>query len=123
MLSAWDGKRLAGYVDPYAEDAIVERPEGTIKGRKALVDWVRHEQDWTGDYPQRWTRHVLTQMTTPAQTSNKALYTTHEIRWEGEDGQLKRQTFSTLWRNNAGLWQIAYERVSPVKPATDGRPL
>ena len=123
MVSAWDGKRLPGYVDAYADDVIVERPEGTIKGRKALVDWVRHEQDWAEAYPQRWTRHVLTQMTMPAQASNQALYTTHEIRWEGEDGRLKRQTFSTMWRNNAGLWQIAYERVSPVKPVTDGRPL
>lgn len=123
MVSAWDGKRLPGYVDAYADDVIVERPEGTIKGRKALVDWVRHEQDWVEAFPQRWTRHVLTQMTMPAQASNQALYTTHEIRWEGEDGRLKRQTFSTMWRNNAGLWQIAYERVSPVKPVTDGRPL
>ena len=122
MTASWERRTLVGYVDPYAEDVIVERPEGVIKGRRGVVDWAKHEQNWSEAYPARPSRRVLHQMTMAAQPSNETLYTTHELRWE-EEGQLKRQTFSTMWRNNKGLWQIAYERVSPVKPVTDGRPL
>jgi len=122
MTAAWEPKTLAGYVDPYADDVVVERPEGVFKGRKAFVDWVKYEQNWTEPYSERPARRVIHQMTMPAQTSNELLFTTHELRWE-EEGALKRQTFSTMWRNNKGLWQIAYERVSPVKRVTDGRSL
>ena len=122
MTAAWERRTLAGFVDPYADDVVVERPEGIFKGRKAFVDWVKSEQNWLEPYPERPSRRVLHQMTMAAQPSNETLYTTHELRWE-EEGQLKRQTFSTMWRNNKGLWQIAHERVSAVKPVTDGRPL
>ena len=122
MTASWERRTFAGYVDPYAEDAVVERPEGPLKGRRAIVEWARHQQDWNAPYPDRPSRLVLHQMSMPAQTSEKVVYTTHELRWE-EEGMLKRQTFSTMWRNNAGLWQLAHERVSPVKPVTDGGPL
>lgn len=122
MTASWERRTLAGYVDSYAEDVVVDRSEGLLKGRRAVVDWAKHEQNWNEAYPAHPSRRLLHQMTMMAQPSNETLYTTHELRWE-EEGRLKRQTFSTMWRNNKGLWQIAYERVSPVKPVTDGRPL
>ena len=122
MTAAWERRTLAGFVDPYADDVIIDRPEGKFIGRKQFVDWVKSEQNWNEAYPSRPSRRVLTQMTMAAQNSDKVLYETHELRWD-DSGELKRQTYSTMWRNNRGLWQIAYERVSAVKPVTDGRPL
>jgi hypothetical protein len=121
MTASWERRTLAGYVDPYAQDVIVERPEGTFKGRKPFVDWVKHQQDWNAPYPEKPTRMVVHQMTIAAQPSDKVLYTTHELRWE-QEGKPVRQTFSTMWRNNAGLWEIAYERASEVKPVTERSP-
>jgi hypothetical protein len=122
MTAAWERRNLAGFIDSYAEDVIVERHEGTLRGRKQLIEWAKRQQQWDAGYSQAPSRRVLWQMTMPAQPSNSVLYETHEIRWE-ENGIPKRQTFSTMWRNRAGLWQIAYERVSDVKPVTDRRPL
>lgn len=120
--AAWERKTLAGFVELYAENAIVETPDGPIKGRKAVVEWARDLQDWTSPYTERDSRRVLHQMTMPGQQSDSVRYTTHELRWM-QEGKPVRQTFSTMWRNNAGLWQIAHQRMSAVKPVTDGRPI
>lgn len=119
---AWGRKTLAGFVDPYADNVLVEGPHGLIRGRKAVADWARNLQDWNAPYSEREARLVLHQATMVTQASQDVRYTTHELRWE-EEGKLLRQTYSTMWRNNGGLWQIAHERVSEVKPVTDGRPL
>ncbi len=119
---AWDRRTLAGYVDPYAEDVVLEGPFGILKGRKAAVDWAKYEQDWQAPYSERPSRRVLQIASMNAQNSQQVRYTTHELRWE-QDGKPLRQTYSTMWRNNGGLWQIAHERISEVKPVTDGRPL
>jgi hypothetical protein len=118
-IYAWDRKTLAGFVDPYAEDVVLEGPFGTLRGRKAAVDWARSLQDWTGPYPGRSPQLVLNQSSMTNQPSRSVRFTTHEVRWE-EQGKPVRQTFSTLWRNNGGLWQIAHERMSEVKPVLDG---
>jgi hypothetical protein len=108
-----------GYVDVYAIDVIVERPEAVLKGRRAVVDWAKHEQDWAD--PHVGSRLVLHQVTAPAQTDPNLLYETHELRFERQ-GKPVRQTFSALWRNNNGLWQMTHLRVSEVKPVTGLRP-
>ncbi|CAA9493793.1 MAG: hypothetical protein AVDCRST_MAG44-363 [uncultured Sphingomonas sp.] len=117
MNYAWDRKTLAGFVEPYAENAVVERPEAVLRGRRDIVEWARRMQDWDGPYTVEGSRRVH-QMNMPTQASETVRYTTHELRWI-EDGKPVRQTFSTAWRNNGGLWQIVHERVSPVKPVTD----
>jgi hypothetical protein len=120
--ASFERKLLPGFVDPYAEDVIVERPEGVLRGRKAVVDWARRLQDWSS--PGIGTRMTLHQASFPP-AQDEYLYTTHEMRWE-EGGRPLRQTFSSLWRNNLGLWQIIHERVSEVKPVTGerhGRPV
>lgn len=117
MAASWERKMLAGYVDPYAEDVIVERPEGVLRGRKAVVDWARREQDWsTRGLGNRLSLH---QASFPP-VQGDSFYSTHELRWE-ENGRPLRRTFSTLWRNNGGLWQIVHERVSEAKPVTEER--
>jgi ketosteroid isomerase-like protein len=118
MAAAFERKLLAGFVDPYAEDVIVERPEGVLRGRKAVVDWARRLQDWSP--PGMGSRMTLHQANFPPVLGD-SFYATHELRWE-EAGRPLRQTFSTLWRNNGGLWQIVHERVSEVKPVTGERP-
>jgi ketosteroid isomerase-like protein len=117
MNYAWDRKTLAGFVEPYAEDAVVERPEATLRGRREVVEWARRMQDWDGPYSVEGSRRMHV-MNMPNQVSETVRYTTHELRWT-QDGQPVRQTFSTAWRNNAGLWQIVHERISPVKPVTE----
>lgn len=120
MAGAWERKTLAGFVEPYAEDAVVELPEGTLRGRKAVVEWARRLQDWDGPYSERPSRFVMHQAMMKAQDSKDVFYEQHEFRWE-QDGRPVRRTFSTMWRNNRGLWQIAHERVSEVKPVTGER--
>jgi hypothetical protein len=117
MNYAWDRKTLAGFVEPYAEGAVVERPEATLRGRRAILDWARRMQDWEGPYTVEGARRVH-QMNMPAQQSESVRYTTHELRWT-QDGKPVRQTFSTAWRNNGGLWQIVHERISAIKPVTE----
>jgi ketosteroid isomerase-like protein len=119
MAAAWERKILPGFVDNYAEDVIVERPEGVLRGRKAVVDWARYLQDWSGPLDFRSPRTLHHASMPPVQ--GDAFYETHELRWE-EEGRPLRQTFSALWRNNGGLWQIVHEKVGPVKPATERQP-
>jgi ketosteroid isomerase-like protein len=118
MAAAWERKILTAFVDPYSEDVIVERPEGVLRGRKAVVDWARRRQDWSS--PGMGSQLTMHQASMPP-VQGDLFYGTHEMRWE-EEGRPVRQTFSTLWRNNAGLWQIVHERVSLVKPVEERRP-
>ena len=117
MAASWERKILAGFVDPYAEEVIVERPEGVLRGRKTVVEWAKRQQDWSS--PGMDSRLTLHQASMPP-VQGDLLYEFHELRWE-EQGRPLRQTFSTLWRNNGGLWQIVHERVSEVKPVTGER--
>jgi hypothetical protein len=119
MAAAWERKTLAGFVEPYAEDAIVERPEGILRGRRALVDWARRQQDWSAAYSPA-SRLTVHQIVSDAQEARDVFYTRHELRWE-QEGRPVRQTFSTMWRNHGGLWLIAHERVSEVKPDSGER--
>jgi ketosteroid isomerase-like protein len=118
MAASWERKTLAGFVDPYAEAAVVERPEGVLRGRREIVQCAKRQQDWSS--PGMGTRLTLQQASMPP-VQGDAFYETHELRWE-EGGRPLRQTFSALWRNNQGLWQIVHERVSAVKAVTDQRP-
>ena len=65
---------------------------------------------------------MLHQSTMPAPVHDGAFYETHELRWE-EGGKPLRQTFSALWRDVDGVWQITHLRVGPVKPVTERRPV
>jgi hypothetical protein len=120
MIAAWERKTLAGFVEPYAENVIVERPERILKGRKAVVDWARHLQDWNSPYIERGKKLRVERIVSKAQEAKDVFYTTHELRWE-EAGKPVRQTFSTMWRNHDGLWLIAHEKVSEVKPVSGER--
>jgi ketosteroid isomerase-like protein len=120
MAAAWERKTLAGFVEPYAEDVIVERPEGVLRGRRAVVDWARDQQDWDAPYQGAGGRMTVHQIVSDAQEAKDVFYTRHELRFE-ENGAPVRQTFSTMWRNRGGLWLIAHERVSEVKPVTSER--
>jgi ketosteroid isomerase-like protein len=120
MAAAWERKTLAGFVEPYGEDVIVERPEGVLRGRRAVVDWARHQQDWEAPYQVADGRMTIHQIVSDAQEAKDVFYTRHELRFE-VNGKPVRQTFSTMWRNHSGLWLIAHERVSEVKPLTPER--
>ena len=118
MAAAWNRKTLAGFVEPYAQDAIVERPEVTLRGRKAIIDWVRYLQHWDAPYSTDDRELTVHEIVSKAQPAVGVFYTTHEFRWI-EDGKPVRQTYSTMWRDQGGLWRIAHERVSAVKPVTE----
>jgi hypothetical protein len=120
MTAAWDRKTLAGFVEPYAPDAILEGPFGIYQGRKMIVDWARHLQDWNAPYSEGDQRRRFERAVIENQEAKHVFYTTHELRWE-EAGKPVRQTFSTMWRNRGGLWLIAHEKISEVKPATAER--
>jgi hypothetical protein len=120
MVAAWERKTLAGFVEPYAPDVILEGPFGIYKGRKMVVDWARHLQDWNAPYSEGDKRLRLERMVTENQEAKNVFYTKHELRWE-EAGKPVRQTFSTMWRNHGGLWLIAHEKISEVKPVTSER--
>ncbi|QNN68448.1 nuclear transport factor 2 family protein [Sphingomonas lutea] len=122
MAAAWDRKTFAGFVEPYAEDAIVERPDGVTRGRKAIVDWARYLQNWDGPYSPDDRKLAVHQIVSKVQPGVGVFYTTHEFRWE-EGGKPLRQTYSTLWRDYGGLWRIAHERISEVKPVTARQPI
>ncbi|HET7708714.1 MAG TPA: nuclear transport factor 2 family protein [Sphingomicrobium sp.] len=117
MAAAWERKTLAGFVEPYAPDVILEGPFGTYQGRKMVVDWARGLQDWTAPYAPGDRRIRVERIVSKNQPATRAFYTTHELRWE-EDGKPVRQTFSTMWRNYDGQWLIAHERIGEVKPVT-----
>jgi hypothetical protein len=120
MVAAWERKTLAGFVEPYAPDVIVEGPFGTYRGRKMVVDWARHLQDWNAPCSEEDRRLRVERVVSKNQAAKHVFYTTHELRWEGA-GKPVRQTFSTMWRNHGGLWLIAHEKMSDVKPVTEER--
>jgi hypothetical protein len=120
MAAAWERKTLAGFVEPYAPDVILEGPFGVYRGRKMVVEWARHLQDWNSPYSEGDRRLRVERMVSQNQEANGVFYTTHELRWE-EAGKPVRQTFSTMWRNHGGLWLIAHEKMSEVKPVTPER--
>ncbi|HEX8214813.1 MAG TPA: nuclear transport factor 2 family protein [Allosphingosinicella sp.] len=119
-VAAWDRKTLAGFVEPYAPDVVLEGPSRTYRGRKNVLDWARHLQDWDAPYSEADGRLRLERVVSQNQPAKDVFYTTHELRWE-EAGKPVRQTFSTMWRNHGGLWLIAHEKMSEVKPVTDQR--
>lgn len=120
MAAAFDRKTLAGFVEPYAPDVIMEGPFGTYRGRKMAVDWARSLQDWKAPYAEGDRKLRVERIVTKNQEAKHVFYSTHEFRWE-EAGKPVRQTFSTMWRNHDGLWLIAHERMSEVKPVTSER--
>jgi hypothetical protein len=120
MAAAWERKTLAGFVEPYAPDVILEGPFGVYHGRKKVVDWARHLQDWTAPYSEGDRRLRVERIVSENQEAKDVFYTKHEWRWE-EAGKPVRQTFSTAWRNQGGLWLIAHQKISEVKPVTAGR--
>jgi hypothetical protein len=120
MVAAWERKTLAGFVEPYAQDVILEGPFGIYRGRKTAVDWARSLQDWNAPYSEGDRRVRVERVVSKNQEATQVFYTTHELRWE-EAGKPVRQTFSTMWRNHAGLWLIAHEKMSDVKPVTEER--
>ena len=120
MAAAWERKTLAGFVEPYAPDVVLEGPFGIYRGRKMAVDWARHLQDWDAPYAPGDKRLRVERIVSNNQEASHVFYTTHELRWE-EAGKPVRQTFSTMWRNHDGLWLIAHEKMSEVKPVTAER--
>ena len=120
MAAAWERKTLAGFVEPYAPDVVMEGPFGTYRGRKTVVDWARSLQDWNAPYAESDRRVRVERIVSKNQEARDVFYTTHELRWE-EGGKPVRQTFSTMWRNHDGHWLIAHEKMSEVKPVTDER--
>jgi hypothetical protein len=120
IVAAWERKTLAGFVEPYAPDVVLEGPFGIYRGRKMAVDWARSLQDWNAPYSEGDRRLRVERVVSKNQEAKQVFYTTHELRWE-EAGRPVRQTFSTMWRNHAGLWLIAHEKMSDVKPVTEER--
>jgi hypothetical protein len=120
MVAAWERKTLAGFVEPFAPDVILEGPFGTYQGRKMAVDWARHLQDWNAPYGEGDRKIRVERIVSKYQEAKDSFITAHEWRWE-EAGRPVRQTFSTLWRNHDGQWLIAHQRMSEVKPVTDER--
>jgi hypothetical protein len=120
MAAAWERRTLAGFVEPYAPDVVLEGPFGVYRGRKLVVDWARHLQNWKAPYSDEGTRLRVERIVSENQDAKDVFYTSHELRWE-EAGKPVRQTFSTMWRNYGGLWLIAHEKVSEVKPVTTER--
>ena len=117
MVAAWERKSLAGFVEPFAPDVVLEGPFGIYRGRKMAVDWARHLQDWNAPYGQDARKLSVERIVSKNQEAKDSFYTSHELRWE-EAGKRVRQTFSTMWRNHDGLWLITHQRMSEVKPVT-----
>jgi hypothetical protein len=123
MIYAWERRNLAGAVDPYAENAIIQFADGRVlRGRRALVDWLRPQQDWAvpGLATQGRIKGVQFQRGTIKAPVGNTITEFREIRWE-QKGRPMRRTYSATWRNNGGLWEIVYERVSADKPVTGDR--
>lgn len=120
MAAAWERKSLAGFVEPYAPDVVMEGPFGTYRGRKTVVDWARSLQDWSAPYSENDKRIRVERIVSKNQPASGVFYTSNELRWE-EGGKPVRQTFSTMWRDYGGQWLIAHEKVSEVKPVTGER--
>ena len=120
MAAAWERKTLGGFVEAYAPDVVLEGPFGVYRGRKMAVDWARHLQDWNAPYAEGDKRLRVERIVSKNQEAKDVFFTAHEFRWE-EAGKPVRQTFSTTWRNYDGLWLIAHQRMSEVKPVTSER--
>ena len=122
MIYAWERWSLAGAVDPYADNAIVEFADGRVlRGRPAIVEWTRRQQDWKvpGLAFEGKTRGYQYQRGTVMAPVGDTITEMREVRWQ-ENGRPMRRTYSAMWRLNAGLWQIVHERVSEDKPVTSG---
>lgn len=118
MVWAWQRGSLAGAVEPYAQDVIVELPGGRVlRGRPALVEWMRGQQDWSTRGRGKRVEYHRGSIKPP---EGDILFEMREIRWE-EAGRPLRRTYSATWQNRDGLWQIAHERVSADKPVTGER--
>jgi len=115
MVAAWERKTLAGFVEPFAPDVILEGPFGINRGRKMAVDWARQLQDWNAPYGEGGRKLRVERIVSKNQAAKGFFYTSHELRWE-EAGIPVRQTFSTMWRNHDGLWLIAHQKMSELKP-------
>lgn len=120
MVASWERKSLAGFVEPFAPDVVLEGPFGTYRGRKMAVDWARHLQDWNAPYGEGDKKFRVERIVSKNQEAKEFFYTSHELRWE-EGGKPVRQTFSTMWRNHEVLWLIAHQKMSEVKPVTEER--
>lgn len=120
MAAAWERKALGGFVEAYAPDIVLEGPFGVYRGRKMAVDWARNLQDWNAPYAEGDKRLRVERIVSKNQDAKDAFYTAHEFRWEAA-GKPVRQTFSTMWRNYDGLWLIAHQKMSEVKPVTAER--
>ncbi len=123
MVYAWQRRSLAGAVDAYADDAIVELADGRVlKGKKAIVDWLRPQQNWAtpGVFNDGMGKQVQYHRGLLKPPQGDFVQEAREIRWE-ENGRPLRRTYSATWRNNDGLWEIVHEKVSADKPATDER--
>jgi hypothetical protein len=83
------------------------------------VDLARHLQDWSAPYFEEDKRRRV-ERTVSENEAKDVFYTKHELLWE-EAGKPVRQTFSAMWRNHGGLWLIAHEKISEVKPVTHDR--
>jgi hypothetical protein len=123
MIYSWDRRSLAGAVDPYADNAIVQFENGRVlRGRQALVQWMRSQQDWSvpGLATQGRIKGVQFQRGTIKAPVGNIITEFREIRWQ-ENGRPLRRTYSATWRNNDGLWEIVHERVSADKPVDSDR--
>lgn len=118
MTSSWERRSLAGFVEPFSEEVIVELPGRSMRGREAVVEWARSLQDWSA--PARGNRARLHRAELP-RLKDGIMMVRWEVRWGEEEGRPMRRTFSATWREERGLWQIAYLRVSEIKQVTDER--
>lgn len=118
---AWERRSLAGFVDPFADNAIVELPDRTLRGKEQIIAWARGLQRWIPDGQYiAGSRQVLHRSKWPRPQKDHALGR-WEVRWGEESGRPMRRTYSATWRNNGGLWQIAHMKVSADKPVGDAR--
>ena len=123
MVYAWERRSLAGAVDPYAENVVVQFADGRVlRGRNALVEWMRREQDWSvpGLATQGRTKGIQYQRGAIKAPVGNSIIEMREIRWQ-ENGRPMRRTYSATWVNTGGLWQIVHERVSEDKRVNDER--
>lgn len=116
MVWAWERRSLAAAVDPYAEHVVVEMPGRILRGRAALVEWLRPQQDWATRGIGRKVDYHRGSLKPP---EGDFITEMREIRWE-EHGRPLRRTYSATWKNNDGLWQIVHERMSEDKPVIEG---
>jgi hypothetical protein len=116
MVWAWERRSLAGAVDPYAEHVVVEMPGRVLRGRAALVEWLRPQQDWATRGIGKKVDYHRGSLKPP---EKDVIFEMREIRWE-EHGRPMRRTYSATWKNDGGLWQIVHEKVSEDKPVVEG---